>query len=265
MPDRTSVLSLCWLPGLLVAGMACAQSPEPPTGLRIVAGPEVVRPSRDAADLAVAESAVVERTNSFREGRNLPALDTEAELAQAARSLAAFMARTGRYGHQADGKTPAQRAREQGYAYCLISENIAYQFDSSGFAARELAAELVRGWEESPGHRKNMLDPDATDIGVAISRSGESGYYYAVQVFGRPETARVDFELSNDTQASVRYSVGDQSFDLRPGSTRTHGLCRPEPVRFRWAEQQGETEVRPVDGERFRILRSGGRLEVERH
>ena len=44
----------------------------------------------------------------------------------------------------------------------------------------------VEGWERSAAHRKNMLDRDATEIGVAVAHSPRTGRYYGVQVFGRP-------------------------------------------------------------------------------
>jgi uncharacterized protein YkwD len=28
--------------------------------------------------------------------------------------------------------------------------------------------EVLRGWEESPGHNKNLLLPDATHMGIAL-------------------------------------------------------------------------------------------------
>ncbi len=34
--------------------------------------------------------------------------------------------------------------------------------------------------------RKNMLAPEVTETGVAVARSGKTGRYYAVQMFGRP-------------------------------------------------------------------------------
>jgi uncharacterized protein YkwD len=43
----------------------------------------------------------------------------------------------------------------------------------------------VEGWKRSPGHRRNLLAREATQTGVAVARS-DQGYYYAVQLFGRP-------------------------------------------------------------------------------
>ena len=41
--------------------------------------------------------------------------------------------------------------------------------NSSGFTPKELADGFLEGWKQSPGHRKNMLDPDVTQIGVGVA------------------------------------------------------------------------------------------------
>ena len=44
------------------------------------------------------------------------------------------------------GKEPAERVAQHGYKYCLVAENIAYEFSSAGFTTRQLAQELLEGW-----------------------------------------------------------------------------------------------------------------------
>ena len=68
--------------------------------------------------------------------------------------------------------TPAIRAKNAGYAYCQIGENLASASDSRGFSADGYAKLAVEGWEHSPGHRKNMLLAPVTETGVAIAKSG---------------------------------------------------------------------------------------------
>lgn len=137
-------------------------------------------------DLARVERLVIDMTNDFRRGERLEALSAHAGLEAAARQLAGHMARTGTFAHDADGKKPADRVRRQRYDYCFVAENIAYRRISRNLRASELAEDFVRGWIDSPGHRRNMAQPGMTDIGVAVARSPKTGAYYAVQVFGRP-------------------------------------------------------------------------------
>ena len=85
------------------------------------------------ADPAQVASGIFEHTNAFRQQQGREKLKHDARLTKAASAFAAYMARTGKYGHGADGRTPAQRAEAQGYKYCTIAENIAFQYSSAGF------------------------------------------------------------------------------------------------------------------------------------
>src|SRR5690606_27148066 len=74
----------------------------------------------DRPVLAQVEDRIVERTNSFRKDHDLQALETDDLLRKTARDFAEYMARTDRYGHHADGRSPAQRAKQKEYPLCLI-------------------------------------------------------------------------------------------------------------------------------------------------
>jgi len=217
------------------------------------------RPNLDAAT-----EAVVERTNAFRHKQNLAPLEVDADLTRTAQHFARYMAKTGRYGHRLNGSGPAERAGSHGYDYCIIAENIGRQFDSRGFSTERLVSGFVEGWKKSPGHRKNMVAPNVTEIGVGIARSEDSGYYYAVQLFGRPRSAMFSFELKNETDTTVDYSVGDESFRLPPRYRRTHRLCQPEPVRVEWSSERETATRNPRGGEAYRIVRGDdGRFQLQ--
>src|SRR5688572_11680171 len=115
-------------------------------------------------------------------------LAANARLAAAARDFARYMAETGRFAHDANGSQPWERAQRHGYAYCMVSENIGYQFRSRGFASEAVLAQaFLEGWKASAGHRKNLRDREPVEIGVAIVGDERTKRYYAVQVFGRPQ------------------------------------------------------------------------------
>src|SRR5262249_23469979 len=145
-----------------------------------------------------------------------------------------------RYGHTADGSRPADRAKAHGYDYCILAENIAYQYSSAGFTADELAREFFHVWEQSPEHRKNMLDADVTDTGIGVAHSPDTGYFYAVQPFARPRSKSLHFQIANRTATTVEYQVGDRTYSLPPRYTRTHEQCRPAPVKFQWPAESGQ-------------------------
>jgi uncharacterized protein YkwD len=222
------------------------------------------KPPAHLPDVARVAEQIVRRTNAFRARHGQKPVKANAKLGEAARYFAGYMGRTDRYGHYADGGRPSDRARKHGYDYCIILENIAYQYRSAGFTTDELAGRFVKAWEDSPPHRRNMLDPDVVDTGVGVARSKDTGYFYAVQVFGRPQSQAVKFRVANDSDSEVEYRVGGRSYTLPPRYARTHRACRPPEVKFEWPEGEGEPKaVRPRGGESYLVLKEGGRFRVK--
>jgi hypothetical protein len=98
-----------------------------------------------------------------------------------------------------------------------------------------------------------MLDPDVTETGVAIARSGDTGLYYAVQLFGRPKSLRIEFRVANRTGVAVRYKVGDKTYDLPPRVVMTHELCRPSEVTLLAADGATVATTHPANGDKFAV------------
>lgn len=93
-------------------------------------------------------------------------------LAQAAAQHVIDMEKNKNFSHlDENGTRLGDRARSAGYNWSYLSENIAVGFDS--------ISELMRAWMESPGHCKNIMSPQAVQMGVA-----KKGNYW-VQDFGR--------------------------------------------------------------------------------
>jgi uncharacterized protein YkwD len=228
------------------------------------------------ADLAGTGALIVQQTNRFRKEMGRDAVATNPVLTQAATDFAKFMAKTNKFGHTADGNQPNVRARQQGYDSCLIAENIAVEFSSRGFTTNALASKFVQGWKHSPGHRKNMLDPDVLETGVGVAQS-ETGYYYAVQMFGRPRSKKLTFRVANKSGTTVEYWLGDRSFKLPPDYTETHTLCRRLDLRMQLPQtkppqskpQVGKSAskaeiLHPADGDRFVIVKQNDEIRIEK-
>lgn len=206
-------------------------------------------------DLEPVVQQIVERTNAFRKEQDRKPLKTSDKLTKAAQQFADYMARTGRYGHLADERTPDARAEAAGYEYCIVSENIAYAFRSDGFSTQQLVDRFVNGWKESPGHRKNMLARHIVETGVALAKSEETDTYFAVQLFGRPRSMAIAFEVVNKSDLTVSYQLGEQTASLPPQVVRTHQGCTPQVLKFQPLEQTTESS-KPATfnangGERF--------------
>lgn len=263
MSDRNCTVWLAlWLlaPGAALAQHAEADDTE-------VIQPPRVKPAADEKKPALAAVAkqVIDKTNAFRKKEGRSPVTVNASLGKAAAGFAAYMARTDRYGHTADGQRPADRAKKAGYEYCIVLENIAYQYHSRGFTTAALAEGFFEGWQTSPGHRRNMLDADVTETGAAVARSDTTGYYYAVQLFGRPKSKAITYSIANRSAVAVRYHIGEQSFTLQPNYTRTHTRCRPGDVEFRTADgKETKRKVSPANQDRFVLTTGRGGYQVKK-
>lgn len=215
-------------------------------------------------------AAIIEATNVFRLANQLSKLTPSKQLNETARTFAQFMSKTDKYGHQADGRTVGERAKAAGYSHCIVLENIGWQSRSTGYTSADLAAKLTNAWKESPSHRKQMLDVDITETGVAVAEGPKPGKYYGVQLFGRPSSAQIKFKITNRTSAPITYRLinvsGEKESKLDPRYGRTHKLCRaakialthedrPRQIKHgQWLiliENDGKTELKiePLDTE----------------
>jgi uncharacterized protein YkwD len=234
-----------------------------PALLSVLLALPTVAPAADrTVSIAAAERQVIERSNAFRQSQSLAPLAPDATLTASAQAFAAYMARTDRYGHEADGRKPSERAQAHGYAYCMVAENIAMLYSSAGYETGELAAKYMQGWIDSPGHRKNLLAAEATDIGVAIAQSASSGRYYAVQLFGRPARLLLKFSLYNRSREPLRYQLDDQSYALPSGMTRSHEQCTAPALSLTLPGSAETVTLQPVNGTQYRFEPAGRGVKV---
>lgn len=224
----------------------------------------------DLPDIPRAEAAIIELTNAFRRSEKLADVKPNAELTTTARLFAEYLAKSGRFAHEADGRQPAERAKAAGYKFCTVAENLALNLDSRGFTASKLADQAVEGWKNSPGHRKNSVQPHVTEIGVGIARAPDRDpKYISVQLFGRPELLKYQFRIDNKSADAITYTALGQSHAIDPRVIATHTACQPGEIVFEragsWlAGTKLDARFEARDGALF-TLRSGsdGRVIVD--
>ena len=125
------------------------------------------------------EKVLFDAANRERAAQSLPALQWDEALAKAARKHANRMAFYNVVEHQLSGEPNLEaRLTEAGARFGSIAENIAVASNPETIHA---------GWMDSPGHRKNILNPKLTAVGIAAVRG--SGGLFAVQDFSMPVTA----------------------------------------------------------------------------
>lgn len=133
-------------------------------------------------NLEALAAEVVRLTNVERAKHGVPPLVLSRELTKSARFHASFMAENDCFDHLCPNEPNlGKRARNAGYEWRAVAENIA--------AGQESAAEVVKGWMNSPGHRVNILNPAYTEIGIGYVLLDRDGgkvtmRHYWVQNFG---------------------------------------------------------------------------------
>jgi uncharacterized protein YkwD len=261
---HTTRLSLCLVTtcAALIVGAVEVKAKWPYLNLRLS---EASSQAETEPDLSQAEDIILSQTNHFREEQGRQAVYKNTPLTEAAEYFAEYMARTEKFGHTADGQQPAERARQKGYDYCLVTENIGYQSNQAGFTTEQLAQGFVQGWQDSPEHRENMLAPHVVDIGVGIARSEENGAYFAVQMFGRPKDKAIELTVSNQSNSKIKYTLLglDKTFSLTPRATQIHRQCQPTQVQF---ATQARDETYSVEQDtRFVVTQDqAGNLQIEK-
>ena len=120
------------------------------------------------------EEAVLDLTNDERAAAGCGPLEGHAALDDAARLHAEDMADNDYFDHTSlDGRSPTDRAAEQGYEGG-VGENIAAGYPD--------AAAVMEGWMNSEGHRANLLNCDYSVLGVGTA--DRDGTIHWVQNFG---------------------------------------------------------------------------------
>lgn len=127
---------------------------------------------------AGAETArVIELTNAERARVGLGPVTYNPSLTRAAEGYAGVLVSTGCWAHNC-GPLPElyQRGEAAGYwGWSALGENLA--------AGSRSPEETVDAWMKSPTHRAAILNPDYTEVGVAVAYGGSYGIYWT-QEFG---------------------------------------------------------------------------------
>ena len=168
----TILLLLLPTPAFAEFRLPCWWSPFSGCSVSLVSPEYAARPVQ-ALDPQKALAAV----NGFRVQNGLQSLVLDARLSQAAAMQSKTQAGRSWIGHSgADGSTAKDRAARAGYPAKIASENVASGQKSFGDA--------MHFWEESSGHRVNLLRPNVTAIGVAMAKDNSGRPYWTLVLAG---------------------------------------------------------------------------------
>lgn len=119
---------------------------------------------------------VIDLTNAYRALNGCQALKPVPELMEAAQLHSEDMSQNNYFSHTGlDGSEPWDRMLRAGYRWQSAGENLA--------AGQTSSEEVVSDWENSSGHRKNILNCGFQDIGVGQA-TNKDGIVYWTQLFG---------------------------------------------------------------------------------
>jgi uncharacterized YkwD family protein len=111
------------------------------------------------------EQQVLTLTNQERAKGGLKPLATDAALMNTARAKSTDMSKNNYFSHTSPTLgSPFDQMKAKGIQYKAAAENIAM--------GQKTAAEVVKGWMESPGHRANIMNGTYTHIGIGYDANG---------------------------------------------------------------------------------------------
>jgi len=127
---------------------------------------------------ADAQKQVLDATNAERAKVGCSPLVADSKLNSSADGHAEDMAAKNYFAHNSqDGRTFDQRISAAGFKFGSAGENLA--------VGQSTVSKLLQDWMASPGHRKNIVNCDYTNLGVgyAFSNYGGVSKHYWVQNF----------------------------------------------------------------------------------
>lgn len=130
--------------------------------------------------IAVDRDTALKSINAFRHENGAGSVRFSSVLDQAAERQARAMAASGHMSHTLDGDL-RERVKVYGYDWAAVDENLGWNYQS--------VPQVMKGWKDSPGHRRNLLDPNVTEVGLAAA-TGRSGEPYWALILGRQRFKR---------------------------------------------------------------------------
>lgn len=120
-------------------------------------------------------SQVIDLTNVERKKNGLPPLKADADLSKVAQTKSSDMETKHYFSHTSPTYgSPFDMMRDFGVTYRAAGENIAM--------GQPTAKDVVNAWMNSEGHRKNILSPTYTNIGVGFTQTGN---YWSQMFIGK--------------------------------------------------------------------------------
>jgi uncharacterized protein YkwD len=107
--------------------------------------------------------------NAYRKEKGLKPLKLSTALTEAAKNHSRDLAKWDRISHYgSDGSNPWDRVKRAGYNARVAAENVG--------TGQVTIDEVMKGWQTSPGHNKNLLLADASEMGIALVQDSKTEF-----------------------------------------------------------------------------------------
>jgi hypothetical protein len=163
---------------------------------------------------------LINLTNSVRKENNLETLRVNKLLTEAAMAKAEDIFSSQKFGHNINNRKFSEWIKEAGYSYSYVGENLALDFITS--------EGVIRAWLDSPTHKKNILNREFTEIGIAVKQGDLNNRRsdLVVQIFGTPpekpiiSSGQVKKIFPPDTRAKKNLFVTVEKTKLIPTANK---------------------------------------------
>jgi len=123
------------------------------------------------------ESRILQLVNAERAKAGAKALSASSDCTRLARMKSQDMADNNYFSHQSP---------TYGSPFDMLkSNNVSYMYAGENIAMNQSAEAAFKAWMNSEGHRKNILNPNFTELGVGIAPKGNGSYIYTQLFIGR--------------------------------------------------------------------------------
>jgi hypothetical protein len=213
------VLAVCWLTALLIVWPAASRA----------AGNEISDPER----YSFAQQYLLLEINRQRDQVGVQRVSLAPLACQSAKLHADDMLEGSFFSHwNRAGMKPTRRYNLLGGCDAL-GENIYYKHGSPRLLSESLD-EMLATLLDSEGHRKTLLDPAYTHVGLGFAMSADGRDFYGVQDFIARLGGEYRYPLSAQLGAQIRFSGRFDPYSYSLAHVIIGYEERPEPRSVKW-------------------------------
>ena len=140
--------------------------------------PSTTPEQKPSTDFSSYQQQVLDLVNAERTKRGISALTLDSNLSSVATKKSQDMVNKNYFDHTSPTYgSPFDMMKQFGISYRTAGENIA--------KGQKTPQEVVTAWMNSEGHRKNILNPNFTNLGVGIAKDSKGTTYWTQMFIGK--------------------------------------------------------------------------------